>query len=299
MGLSKEAKVGIFTVLGLAVLLTALFFTSKIQVASKGYSLNLRYNSVSGLKNGSDVKLAGGVKIGFIRRIEMVGNQINVQLWVNREYQIDRDAYFIISTSGLMGDKFIDIIVEKPTGLYYTNNEVVNGVNPVSFDALTIKIGNAVGSLFGGSMTSGDMQKSFVYLLKNTSELMYELNKTVGDNRGQVVRSVGLFADSVQIFNGQLKDILTSLNYSVKSLEGISRLNSDKLNAAIANLEASSVSLKSAALDAKDMTAAIRNKQGPLGRMIYDRELGDSLDSAIRNLEVFSKRVAAKGVLKY
>jgi hypothetical protein len=148
-------------------------------------------------------------------------------------------------------------------------------------------------------MTSGDMQKSFVYLLKNTSELMYELNKTVGDNRGQVVRSVGLFADSVQIFNGQLKDILTSLNYSVKSLEGISRLNSDKLNAAIANLEASSVSLKSAALDAKDMTAAIRNKQGPLGRMIYDRELGDSLDSAIRNLEVFSKRVAAKGVLKY
>ena len=299
MGLSKEAKVGIFTILGLGVLLAGLFVTSKVQVASKGYTLHLRYNSVSGLKNGSDVKLAGGVKIGFIRKIEMAGNQINVNLWVNRDYRIDRAAYFIISTSGLMGDKYIDIIVETPSGTCFTNNEVVEGVNPVSLDALTIKIGNAVGSLFGGSMTSGDMQKSFVYLLKNTSELMYGLNKTVGDNRGEVVKSIGLFADSMQTFNGQLKDILTSLNYSAKSLEGLSRLNADKFNSAIADLQASSASLKSATADAQNITSAIRNKQGMLGKMIYDKDMGDSFSRAMQNLDAFMKKIKDKGILKY
>jgi phospholipid/cholesterol/gamma-HCH transport system substrate-binding protein len=298
MVITNEAKVGIFTFLALIILLVALMLTNSIRVGIQGYYLNVRYSFVNDLREGAPVVIAGGVRIGHAQKITINGNQLNVRLWINKKYPLDRTARFIIFTSGLMGDKYIEVEVETPSGQYYSPNEVIDGINPLSIDGLSIKIGNTLNSLFGGAMDSKDFQKSFVYIFKNTSELMYELNQTVRYSQPEFQKAVKSFSDSLTIFREQLVTIMGSLNASSKGLEKMTAGNADKINDAIENLHKASVNLNAAsvnfqaiALNAKDITDAIKNKQGTVGRLIYDKDLYNTIAKSAKNFEVFTEKI--------
>lgn len=298
MALSKEAKVGIFSVLAIIFFLVALVLTNNIQVILRGYTLNIIYKFVGDLKPGSQVKLAGGLKIGYVKKLERLGNQMNVQLWIDDRYPVDTRARFIIGSTSLMGDRYLNVEVESPSGLYLTNNSVITGISPISLDNLSIKVGNAVNSLFGESMNAEDVQRSFQELFNNTSDLMYQLNKTVQTSEPEVQRAIKTTADALLVFNVQMKEILTSLDHSAKNLDQLTSVNSDKLNQSIANLQLTAQSLQKAAKDleavsanSRHITEAIRNQEGVAGKLIYDKKLAKRLDTIMENTEVLTEKV--------
>jgi phospholipid/cholesterol/gamma-HCH transport system substrate-binding protein len=302
--LSKEFKVGLFAVAGLALVLTAVIITTKVNIASRGYTLNVRYNSVSDLKEGSAVIFAGGIKVGYIRAITMVSNQLNVRCWIEHKYKIDRNALLIITSSGLMGNKFLNIETLQPSGTYFRPDETVIGVNPVSFDALTIKVGNALNSLFGEAFMSEDMKKSFVYALRNISELLYNLNQTVKSNEDNVALSVERASETIDLLHKNLKTILESLNYTVKNAENLSREHSDQIKRVIVDLEKTTAAVELASRDlkvvvanARDITDAIKNQQGTIGKLVYDRTIYVSLQKSAKNIEEVTERMKKRGSL--
>ncbi len=298
MKLSKEAKVGVFTCLAILLFLVALIATTNITVILRGYTINVLYKFVGDLKAGSPVKMAGGLKIGYVKDLQRSGNQMNVKLWIADKVTVDQKALFIISSSSLMGDRYVDVELENPSGIFLTNNSIITGISPISLDALSIKVGNAVNSLFGGSMNTEDIQRSFTHLFKNTSDLMYELNNTIRTSEPDVQKAVKSTADSLMVFNVQLKSILISLERSSKNVEKFSDVNLDKLNASIADLQLSARSFQKAAKDleevaanSKSITAAIKNQNGVAGKLIYDKKMAQKLDNILDNMEVFSQKI--------
>ncbi len=77
--MSREARVGIFVLLGLIVLT---FFTFRVSkwglIAEKGYRLTVDFDTAAGLEPKSDVKMAG-VPIGKVEEIQLVGNRAHAE----------------------------------------------------------------------------------------------------------------------------------------------------------------------------------------------------------------------------
>ena len=103
------------TLIGFMVLIAAAAFavfainTGGDAVASSGtYDVTARFNNVSGLSRGSDVRMAG-VKIGLVKEIEMdfVRSDAVLTLAIDKRLELAEDADARISTDGLLGGTFI------------------------------------------------------------------------------------------------------------------------------------------------------------------------------------------------
>lgn len=101
-------------VIGAVVLIVASFFIYFAYVSSGekikgGYIVTARFDDVSGLSSGSDVKL-NGIKIGIIKNLSLDKNyQAKVDLLLKDNIEIPSDSSVSVTTDGLMGNKFIAI----------------------------------------------------------------------------------------------------------------------------------------------------------------------------------------------
>lgn len=103
-------------VIGAVVLIVASFFIYFAYVSSgekikEGYVLVARFDDVSGLAAGSDVKL-NGIKVGIIKSLELDENyQAKLQLLIKDSIKIPSDSSAAVTTDGLMGNKFVNISI--------------------------------------------------------------------------------------------------------------------------------------------------------------------------------------------
>lgn len=108
-----ETLVGAF-VLVIAVLF--LFLSSKVsdsrQKMSSGYEIYAEFNNADGINIGSDIKISG-VKVGNVLDIKLNNDNYKAYLVLKlpKDLLIPVDSIFKISTSGLIGGKFINIKV--------------------------------------------------------------------------------------------------------------------------------------------------------------------------------------------
>ena len=104
------------TIVGFAVLITAtifFFYAYNISNSSKpkdGYRLIANFENIDGLSVGSDVKVSG-IKIGYVENIELDGSTFfaKVLLRIDSNVQIPVDSRAIVSTTGLIGNKYIRV----------------------------------------------------------------------------------------------------------------------------------------------------------------------------------------------
>jgi phospholipid/cholesterol/gamma-HCH transport system substrate-binding protein len=108
---SIELGVGIFVLIGLVCVGYLTIKLGKMEwLGENHYLLNARFESVSGLKAGAEVDLAG-VQIGQVDSISL-DNQRQmalVRLKIQNGVQLSQDVIASVKTAGLIGDKYINI----------------------------------------------------------------------------------------------------------------------------------------------------------------------------------------------
>ncbi len=111
-----EITIGIFMVIGIACLAYLSIKLGKMEIFGQdSYRLLARFDSVSGLKQGAKVELAG-VEIGTVERIGLAPagtDQAEVTLKIRSEVTLADDVIAAVRTSGIIGDKYIKL---KPGG---------------------------------------------------------------------------------------------------------------------------------------------------------------------------------------
>ena len=107
--MSKEARVGIFVVVGL-ILLT--YFTFRISksggVGSRGYRLSADFETVAGLDPKSDVKMAG-VPVGKVEEIRLVDGRPRLVLRIDEGVKVPEDSVVSVQSQGLLGEKYVEV----------------------------------------------------------------------------------------------------------------------------------------------------------------------------------------------
>jgi phospholipid/cholesterol/gamma-HCH transport system substrate-binding protein len=108
---SIDLGVGIFVLIGLVCVGYLTIRLGKMEVfEDEYYFLNARFQSVTGLKAGANVEIAG-VPVGKVDSISLdLKEQVAlVQLKLKKDVVLTDDAIASVKTAGLIGDKYIKL----------------------------------------------------------------------------------------------------------------------------------------------------------------------------------------------
>ena len=121
--MSVEAKVGAFTVGGLMLLGGATVGLGDFHFGgSNDYTLYAGFKQVVGLQPQSDVRLSG-VLVGKVTKIANEGTGVTVTMEVHDDAKIPKQSKVSISSSGVMGEKFINFQPKVDNGEYLQNGD--------------------------------------------------------------------------------------------------------------------------------------------------------------------------------
>jgi phospholipid/cholesterol/gamma-HCH transport system substrate-binding protein len=115
------------------------------QVASfgsggSGYELTASFRSIEGVNVGSDVRLAG-VKVGTVTGIELdpVTFRANTTVTVQDGIQVPDDSSIVISSEGLLGGNFVEVLPGGSPFNLEAGSEIVDTQGSVSLVSLLMR----------------------------------------------------------------------------------------------------------------------------------------------------------------
>ncbi len=107
-----ETAVGLFCFIGLLCVGYLTIKLGKMEIiGDEYYYLNAQFESVTGLKVGSRVELAG-VPVGKVEAIylEPKRQMANVRLKIKGQVELTDDVIASVKTAGLIGDKYVKLL---------------------------------------------------------------------------------------------------------------------------------------------------------------------------------------------
>lgn len=132
-------KVGMFVVVGLVLLVAALFFLGKQKnLFGSVFHIKSIFNNVGGLKMGNNVRF-GGINVGTVDGIYLVTDtsvMVDMVVQENVRKFIKKDATAGIGSEGLMGDKVVVITPGSIDQQPVIENAVLVSRAPVETDQI-------------------------------------------------------------------------------------------------------------------------------------------------------------------
>jgi phospholipid/cholesterol/gamma-HCH transport system substrate-binding protein len=202
--MSRAARLGLFIVATLAILVTGIFIIGgKQYLFSSTYQLKSQFADVVGLDAGGDVRV-GGVHVGTVRRILLPhkpGDKVTVIMDLqNSTHEIvKRDSVATIETEGLLGNQYLAILVGTASAADVRNGDVIASHPPLEMADLLQK-------------TSGILDSS-QQAIQNTTRATEHLNSISAKiDRGQ--GTVGELVNDKKLYNN-LAETTSGLNQTM------------------------------------------------------------------------------------
>jgi phospholipid/cholesterol/gamma-HCH transport system substrate-binding protein len=105
----------------------------------KNYSLEAEFESVSGLKVGAAIEIAG-VNIGKVARVGLAEQGLaKITMLINSDIKITTDAIASIRTQGFIGDKYIKIIQGADEEMLEEGDLIFDTESSIDFEELVSK----------------------------------------------------------------------------------------------------------------------------------------------------------------
>jgi len=193
---SQKIKIGIFTFLGLVVLVLGIFFIgNQKNLFSSTFGVYGTFKNVNGLQVGNNVRFAG-INIGVVENISIVNDStVRVDLMLNNTVKkfIKTDSKMSIGSDGLMGDK---LVVIAPGGITSTTEIKEGGqlasVPPVDVDRIIKKLTKVADN--AADLTEGlasiinkvNSGKGSIGRLLNNDKLSRDLEGTVNQAKSTI-----------------------------------------------------------------------------------------------------------------
>jgi len=185
----QKLKIGLFTFVGILVLVLAIFFIgNQKNLFSSTFGIYGTFKNVNGLTVGNNVRFAG-INVGVVQAINIeTDSTVRVDLTLQNSVKkfIKKDARLSIGSDGLMGDK---LIVIAPGGVTSTQavdaGNQLSTNNPVDVDKIIAKLTKVADN--AASITAGlseiiakvNSGKGSIGRLLNNDKLSRDLEGTV------------------------------------------------------------------------------------------------------------------------
>lgn len=205
MQATREIKVGLFVFLAFVLLTIIVFSIGDFYSFSPGYHLKVLFNSAGGIDVGAPVRLAG-VTAGEVQKVTVSVNEAEARteaellVWLKDFAKLEEDASAYINTSGLIGEKYLEIVPGTRGARLLTNGERLRGQDTVAMTQFmntgyevvarlnkTIAVIHSIvgdeetrAALKGTVTNSQEVTDGLKTLITNTNRLVEKLNRGEG-----------------------------------------------------------------------------------------------------------------------
>ncbi len=137
-----ELKVGIFMLIGIAILFLIVFSIGDINLMRVGYRINVLFNFAAGIGPSAPVRLAG-VGVGQVEGIQIIYDEkekrpkAKLTAWIQNNAKIEEDSNVTINTLGLLGEKYLEIFPGTAGKPIMKNGDTIIGHDPVTMEKVT------------------------------------------------------------------------------------------------------------------------------------------------------------------
>ena len=328
----SQLRVGIFVLFGLLVLgFLILNSSGDFNPFQKKFRLKARFAQADGLREGSEVQLAG-VHIGKVESVillppdsveeEKVEAVLNVDRELNKRPISERihtdSTAQLVATSLLANDKLINIIPGTPKGAPVKEDDILKSAEAMSINKLTEKGNevldqiNKIADPATQILKKANEGTGTLGQLVNDEQLYKTLDSTVGETKLTMLKLQNTL-DSVNKGNGTAAKLINdpalynSLNQTVAQLEAISKdiragrgtagkfVSSDEFynetRAAIADLRVTAGKLNGIADDFKVITNDLNEGKGTAGKFLKDEQLYDDARNTLAKFNTTAERI--------
>lgn len=326
LNLSAEAKVGLFVLAGILILVYMSLRIGGISFGrEEGYTLYVSFASASGLDKDASVRVAG-VEIGKVKVIELRGNRAYLTLHIKPDVKLGKDFSAVLTTKGLLGEKYLELIPGSPNAPPLKDgDEITRTISYADMDKLmTIlsdvaidikKVTETMSHVLGGP----EGETTLKNIIKNIENISFRVDRLVAANDekfGRIMSNLDEFTGMVKTdgprISKELQDAVRSMNDAFTNTSAnLNRLideNRGDLKDGVANLKVAAVKLQEAMENinklTKDVgpqvretmdslgsiTSKINKGEGTLGKLINDPAIHDNLTKTIKGVNNYLDR---------
>ncbi|MBE8949468.1 MAG: MCE family protein [Quinella sp. 3Q1] len=285
--MSVEAKVGAFTVGGLMLLGGAAAGLGDFHIGgSDDYTLYAGFKQVVGLQQQSDVRLSG-VLVGKVTQITTEGTGVTVTMAINEDAKIPKQSKVMITSSGVMGEKFINFQPKVDNGEYLQNGDYLYGMDEAGmaqmFDGLT-KVMDKVELLLNDvHAIIGDetFKKSVVEMSRNMEEASENVNNMTGTFERIAVQNEDIFNDMI----AQMNSAIAGMNNAMANVEHMTA-NLDKFAGDPKTVEELKFTLDNIA----KTSSSVANMADNMNKFAGDPKVAEDLKATVSNARSITER---------
>jgi len=266
----REARVGIFVLVGIIAFVTVLFLLTDPATMRGRYMLVTTVQDAGGVRRGDPVQMRG-VIIGRINQFEMLPTgRVAIRLELEGDWRIPRGSRSRLGASGLFGGRTMEIVPSNETEVYQPFDTLPGSDGGTGILGDAEELGAKADSVLAGlqtllsASTVGAVQGSTAQL----ETLLRELSSVTAEQRGA------------------LKRLTESLAKSAENLEGAAAAGPDaaraiaRADSAMAVLAETGRNLDEAAASLNALLARIERGEGTLGKLSTDEALYANMNRA-------------------
>ena len=250
------------------------------------------FSKVDGLTSGSYIYI-NGVKVGSIKKMKLVGrDSVQVTLGFNIGTRINKGSVAYLESSGLLGDKAINIEEGEGDELV-PNGGTIKGINS------------------GGMLEA--FQESGAQLTNDASESFNKLNNTLTqlqgvvdqDNRRKIDKMLSNLQQTTSELSllmkrrrAELEGSIEHANNFLGNLDTVTTKNRSRIDSAMAGLERSmqnfervTAELETTNKRLNSILIKVDEGEGSLGMMVNDPSLYNNLDSLSVELSTLIRNI--------
>ncbi|HMR19953.1 MAG TPA: MlaD family protein [Sphingobacterium sp.] len=285
MKISNETKVGVLTVIALAILFIGYSFLRGNDVFSSDNAYYTVYDNVDGLTTSKPV-MVNGYQIGRVSKMDLLENgKIRVEFKISSSYKIPSNTIARIVSADLLGNKAIvfdlgnSTTMAKDGGVLQSDVQanLLEKVEPLQkkIENLVVKLDSVLSGV--NTALNDDFQQDFRNSLRSISASLSNMEQITSD---------------VESLMGSEKMRLAKIMQNLELITDNFKNNNETINTILANLDnlsddLSKMEIKStidnanqAMKDVLAITDKINRGEGSLGLLVNDDKLYNNLNNA-------------------
>jgi phospholipid/cholesterol/gamma-HCH transport system substrate-binding protein len=290
MKISNETKIGVLTVIAIAILILGYSYLSGNDVFSRSNKFYAIYNSVDGLSVSKPV-LVNGFQIGRVSKMTLwPDGRTVVEFKIDPQYNVPSNTHARLISTDLLGGKAISFDYGN-SKIYAQNKDTlsadIQGSLAESLQPIQMKAENLISKMDSSlaainKIMNPNFQKnvdrSFTSIanslqtLEGTTKKIDALVGGQSEHINGILGNAEVVSDNLKNSTGQLTGVVTNFKTVSDDLASANiKQTLDNANKALAELQAS--------------IAKINNGNGSLGLLINDDKLYHNLNNATANMD--------------
>ena len=298
MAKSLERKVGFFFLVGIVVLSIMLEIGEKWNPFEKQLNYKTYLTSITGLKVGDPVRLAG-VDVGRIGDISIQNDKVRIDFNVKPGTRIKTDTIASLRLTNLLGGQFLGLTLGSPEAPLLPPGGTVQGKDMANIDNIVDNV----------SELTKDT-KTFINNLNNNQRVVFgQISSIIGENRSGIkvaIKNIDSITSKLDRGDGSLAMLLNDKTLYKNANEAAASLKSvagkiDKGEGTIGKLvnddafykdaKGAVAGLNDSMKDVKEIAAKINSGKGTMGKLVNDESLYNELSDTSKNINAITRKI--------